>query len=215
MIKIDIDITGAEPVKAELRSIMAMPSPDGSLLAVLGRGLAGHLRAHYRQMNTKPNKLGGQRTNFWSGVASGVQNPVATGNGVEVTISHPHILQKLYGGLIRPRNVKNLAIPVKAESYGRSPRTFTDLAWLPSRMSGPGGATGYLVQGMKRVATRGKNKGKEVIVPKAGGSLLYVLRGAVYQEPTPGAIPPDADMVDAAVKAGREWLKAQGQSGVA
>lgn len=213
MIKINIDITGAGAAKDELRRIMAMP--DGSLLTVLGRGLANHLRAHYRGMNAAhPNKLGGQRTNFWSGVASGVQNPVVAGTGVSVTVSHPHILQKLYGGLIRPRNVKNLALPVKAESYGKSPRVFPDLAWLPSRMAGPGGATGYLVQGMKRVALRGKNKGKEIIVPKPGGSLLYVLRSSVYQDPTPGTIPPDDDMIGAALEAGREYLHATGGGNV-
>lgn len=203
MIRLKIDITdNATPA---LRQILADVKPGSGLGLVMGRALANTLKEHFRQRNAKPNKLGGQRTNFWSGVAAAVQNPVVTDGGVSVAVSHPHIAQKVYGGRIVPTKKKALAIPVNAKAYGNSPRIFKDLAFIPVRDK-TSATTGYLVEGELRKILRGPRKGQEAIRPKVGGAMLYVLKKYVDQVPDPLALPETSAMLDNVAKAARIFL---------
>lgn len=207
MISVEIDISGAAALSSRMRALHARLGPE--MLEAMGRGMANGLRKHFLERNQTPNRLGGERTNFWQGVASATQAPIVSGgNSVHVAVSHPHILQKLRGGLIRPREKKAIAIPLNGKAYGKSPTVFPLLAFLPSGSSGPGGAIGYLVEGERKKVTRGKNKGKEVIRAKKGGSLLYMLSRGIYQQPDPATLPGDAALLDAAASAGEDFIDA-------
>ena len=204
-VKIDIAIN--DQATPELRRIIRQVEPGGPLGLVLGRALANVLKSHFRERNKTPNKLKGARTNFWSQVAAGVNNPVVVSRGVSVTVSHAAIAQKVFGGRIVPTKKKNLAIAVHADAHGKSPRVFANLAFIPSRKGGVNATTGYLVEGVAAVIARGPNKGQSTTRPKEGGKLLYVLRGFVDQAPDPKALPTDAAMGEAMVKAAGIHLK--------
>jgi hypothetical protein len=196
---ITVRITKDE-ITPDLRRILKSVQPGGALGKVLGRAAANELRKHFRELNSKrPNKLGGKRSNFYSRVAESVQNPQAVAGGITVAISHPHIAQRLYGGPITPRKRKALAIPAHASAYGVYARIYPGtLAFIPLRR---GQTKGVLVEGQERTITRGKNKGGKRIVPKPGGAIIYVLRGAVTQRADPSVLPTTARMVAALTRA--------------
>lgn len=204
---INISIAVDDAATPALRELVVKMAPGSALYLVMGRALANTLKAHFRALNLKGNKLGGKRTNFWTAVGSAVQNPVVASNEVSVAISHPAIRQKVYGGRIMPTKKKNLAIPVNALSHGKSPRVFQNLSFIPALKNGPNITTGYLVEGVLGVAKRGKKKGQQIVKPLEGGKLLYVLRAWVDQEADPDALPTDSRLLDAVEDAALDYLE--------
>jgi len=189
-----------DDITPDLRRILKSITPGGALGKVLGRATANALRSHFRSLNaSRPNKIGGKRTNFWSRVAESVQNPQTQAGGITVAISHPHIAQRLFGGTISPRKKKSLAIPTSPKSYGTYARIYPGkLAFIP----GTGGTTrGYLVEGQEQTITRGKRKGGKRTIPKPGGALLYVLKSSVTQRPDPSVLPKSATISAALTRA--------------
>jgi len=191
-----------DDITPDLRRILKSVEPGGALGKVLGRAAANALKHHFRELNTaRPNKLGGSRSHFWNAVAASVQNPRAVSGGITVAISHPHIAQRLFGGTIRPRKKKAIAIPVHASGYGVYPRIYPGtLAFIPDRS---GRNKGYLVEGEEFTLQRGKRKGEKSKRPKPGGALIYVLKGAVSQAADPTVLPPPAIIRQALTAAAR------------
>ena len=206
MIQLGITLSGFDQAEAMIRRI----SPaDPGLGQVLGRAARNVFVAWFRSRNQKANRLGGERTFWWGGVANAVQNPVVDKAGeISIAISHPHIRQKVFGGTIVPRKAKALAIPVHAKAHGKSPRVFPNLAFVPFRNTGPGGTIGGLVEGEAWVRKRGKKKGQETARPKKGGLLLYVLSRGLRQEPDPEALPPESEFVRPILEAARDYQDA-------
>jgi hypothetical protein len=98
-----------------------------AVMAGVGREGANQLRAHFRKKDqTDINRLApDRREHFWRQVMNATNAPVVSGDGNTVTIliNHPAIAQKIFGGDIRAKRVRNLAIPEEPEAYGRSPRS--------------------------------------------------------------------------------------------
>ncbi len=114
-----------DQITPDLRRILKSVQPGGALAKVLGRAGANELRRHFRELNGKrANRLGGARSNFYSRVAESVQNPQAEAGAIRIAISHPHIAQRLFGGPIRARNRKMVAIPIDPRGYGVHPRIY-------------------------------------------------------------------------------------------
>ena len=149
------------------------------LRAVLGRAGANVLRKHFRDRNTVGNKLGGPRTNFWSRVAESVNAPHNAGKRIVIPINHPAISQKIFGGTISAKKVKNLAIPITAEAYGKSPRVMDNLHFAMTKAG---------------VKLLGRTKDGKF-------EALYVLKKSVYQAPDPKALPPSSTMISALTNA--------------
>lgn len=84
-------------------------------------------RQHYINLNrTRPNALGGERTNFYAGAARGT-SASSDENGATISINKLGIRQRLYGGTILPKNGKFLTIPAIAVAHGKRAREFGDL----------------------------------------------------------------------------------------
>ena len=179
---ITITLTKDE-ISPDIRRLLRDVAPDGALGKVLGRAGANALKAHFRLRNRTPNRLGGKRTNFWSRVAESVQNPRAGSGKITIAVSHPHIAQKVYGGTISPTKAKNIAIPLKPEAHGKSPRVITGLQF----------------------AIRGKTK--LLGLKEDGGAFraLYVLKPAVRQDKDPDALPPPREVSAALDRAAKVW----------
>ena len=143
---------------------------------ILGRAGANVLKKHFRARNaSSPNKLGGARTNFWSRVAESVNAPHSAGKSIVIPINSNAIAQKVFGGTISAKKAKNLAIPIAAEAYGKSPRVMNNLHFAMTQ-------AGVKLLGR---STDGNFK------------ALYVLKPSVTQRADPKALPPPAAMVDA------------------
>src|SRR5919109_58136 len=123
MITVRIDTAQATVYFSQL---LAQARRPAGILAVAGRAVANLLKKHYRGRDrAEANKLGGPRTHFWLEVSRSVQAPVVVGQtSVTVSISHPVIAQKIYGGTIRAKRSSLLTIPVTPEAYGRTAATF-------------------------------------------------------------------------------------------
>jgi len=176
-----------DDVSPSLGRTRAGAASGGALLRVLGRAGANSLIRHFRDRNRTPNRLGGERTNFWSRVAESVNAPVISGSRIEIRVSHPAIAQKVYGGTIVPRKAKALAIPVDRLAYGKSPRVMDGLFFVPSTSSG---AVGILAR------------------RESGGGIrpMYVLKRSVTQQPDPKALPADAEVTTAMREASADFI---------
>ena len=142
------------------------------LHAVLGRAYANLLQEHFRTRNAQPNAKGFPRTNFWSDVAKRTGFDSADADGATVVIADPRFALRLFGGVVRPRSAKSLALPLVPEAAGRSPREFADLFVLRSR-----------ILGRAFLATR-----------ESSGALrlLYLLAPSTNHTADPAALPDDA-----------------------
>jgi hypothetical protein len=185
-IRLEISLT--DHATPELQALMAKIRPGGAVHKVMGRALANTLKTHFRARNTdSPNKLGGKRTNFWSRVAQGVQNPVVESTGVSVTVSHEAIRQKFQGGTITAKPGKALAIPVHPAAHGKSPRVFNNLT--------------LMILGVKKTAVLAKKE-------KGNGrfTTFYILKKSVTQQKDPRTLPPESAMIDGITSAARDFL---------
>lgn len=184
---ITIKLTRDE-ITPDIRRLLRDVRPEGSLGKVLGRAGANALKSHFRKRNRTPNRLGGKRTHFWSRVAESVQNPRAGSGQIAIAVSHPHIAQKVYGGTIKPTKARNIAVPLKPEAHGKSPRVITGL----------------------RFALMGKTK--LLGLREDGGAFraLYVLKPSVHQGADPDALPPAREVSDALSRAARVWVRTRG-----
>ena len=189
MIAIELN---SDSTVGELRELLGkVRNPQGMLRTVAKRA-EGMLKAHFRNRDANsPNKLGGQRTNFWAQVEKTVVSEVDEAGGtVSLGVSHPGFAQKLYGGVIRAKSARALTIPVTAEAYGKSTKEFEGATGLRLFFIKPN-ETGLL-------ATR--------LQGARGITVQYVLKGSVNQERDEKALPDSESMREMIAGTVREEL---------
>lgn len=168
-------------------------NPTGGLM-VAGRAIVNLLKKHYRgKKQSEPNKLGGKRTNYWRGVADSVNKPKPTApDTVSVSISHPTINQKIFGGTITAKRSKYLTIPIHADAHGRTAGTLERN--LAVKL--------FVLVSNGKAMLAGTNKDGKTIA-------YYLLKKSVKQRPDPTALPPREEMERVAVKHFGNWLLRQ------
>ena len=95
--------------------------------------------------------------------------------------------------------------------YRQRPGEAGALAFVPNRKGGH--TIGYLIEGEPKTITRGKNKGKQRMVPKAGGKMLYVLVDEVTQNPDETVLPAQAALEASAKQAAYDYLESVDDEG--
>lgn len=174
-------------MRHELRGLQN-PVP---LHAAMGKRAEKELRAHFLQKNSTGNKQGWPRTNFWSRrIRSSTVLTGVDAGGATVDIADPAFAQKLFGGTIHARQAKFLSLPARAEAYGKSPREFKDLHFIPTRSGG------ILVQNQQTQFKRTKS-GRISGQTEVGGGVFYFLVKSVVTNPDPTALPTNEKMGDA------------------
>lgn len=168
----------------------------------------------------KKNALGGKSTGFWRKVSDSVKTSASAEQGT-VSITERGFALQLFGGIVEPVTRKALSIPVHKSAHGLNASEYPDkLAFIPAttqfgpfRKGGGQETVGYLVRGVERTVTRGKNKGQTRTVPMArpAGELIYVLRTRTYHEPHPDVLPTNEAMIAAAADAGGAYLDSLAQ----
>jgi hypothetical protein len=157
-------------------SILAQARRPDVIMLGVGREAANQLKTHFRKKDqTDVNKLApGRREHFWRQVMNGVQAPVVSTNGHKVTISivHPAIAQKVFGGDITAKRKRNLAIPLEPDAYGRAPKVFEQ-------------ETGFKLFFIRQ----GSNIGLARAVAGGGLQWEYLLTPKVHQQPDKTALP--------------------------
>jgi len=202
MIGIIIDLSGGEALERSLETIANQVQRPAALLKAVGHRGVNELKAHFRSRDTIPNKLGGRRTRFWRQVEKQTQSPVLVGDRtVTISINHPAIAQKVFGGRITPKQANWLTIPVDPEAHGRPVAVFQQETGIKLfRLRKKGGGLSNLLAGLE--------SGKRL-------KVFYVLSKGVDQERDPEALPPEDKFVDALVaEASSYYQREKGKLGL-
>lgn len=171
---------------------------------IIAKAIKNTYQAHFRMKDEEPNKRsmkGWPKSGMWAKMAMKTTVAYAFDNRAGISIADPIINQKVYGGIIKPKTKKTLAIPATGEAYAAgSPReggapelTFAwsfdeeRNKWRPSLVA----KSKYL-----RITKKGERKRttkKTMDKATTGiGDVWYWLVKSVNQDPDPTALPEDA-----------------------
>jgi len=175
-----VDSTRGEPIKQ-----------------VAGRAGVNVIQKHLRALDaSRANRLGGTRSHYYSAAAAATHYYI-TPTGVGLAIAHVGVALHYFGGTVRPsgrisaatgRPITRLAIPRRAEAYGRDPAEIPGLFVLRFKM-------------LNRAALVKKESGRL--------SVYYWLVNSVTHKPDPGVIPTEAAVSTAAFAAVTRYINRQ------
>ena len=150
------------------------------------QGLRVRIRKHLADQERKPNKHNWPKQHWFARARDRVA-AVTLPNGAAISIDFPGFAMRYSGdpATIRPVNVKNLAVPIHPMAYGRRPREFQDLVFIP--------------------VNRGRTVGLLAMRVEAGKNHVWVnlfrLVKFVRTKADPGILPKDEEMHTAAFDA--------------
>ncbi len=190
----------------ELNAKAAKLGKEAEVSMVGARGAGNLVRNHLFALDAeRPNALGGTRTHFYASAAKSVTEPVQAGAGAKFTITKTGLAQRWLGGVIKAgqgessasgKATQYLAIPARAEAYGKAPGEFNDLEFVKLK-----GGRGMLVQTLQTQLKFGrKNKAgvRKVSGTTVGGLVMFWLVKEVNQKPDPTVMPTEAEIAEAA-----------------
>ncbi len=212
MISLSVNLTDLGARSGIAALIAAVEDREG-LHDAMAHGVEVGVKAHLDTLNTSRST----RTNFYGKAADSVTRSASAEAG-EVIIPHRGIALRYHGGRVTAganisdftgNPTKNLAlptdkVPVRNEMRLR-PKDAGLLAFIPNR-GGPSVTRGYLVEGEEKTITRGPRKGGKRIVPKAGGVMMFVLRGWTDHDPDPSVLPTEGELGGFATSAGADYV---------
>jgi hypothetical protein len=121
-----INLTVKDGATAELRRLMANFDGAGMerLHRVAGKQVELNLRGHFDRKELEPRRRKWARPpqHFWARMARATSMIAATGSKAVVTVADPAFAARVHGAVIRPKDAKALAIPLKPQYAGVRPR---------------------------------------------------------------------------------------------
>lgn len=195
-----------DALTAELAGFAEHLQRPSGLARVLGLELRNRLKSHFiAKDKAEPNQLRGERTHYWRAVSQSVsQDPdvAADGRSVSVSITHPTFAQKLYGGVIVPKEKKFLALPASPQAHGVATKDFE-------------AKTGRTLFVLRLGGTKSNSFRSLLLASRVAGGVQveYVLRRSVTQKPTPGALPPTPELEAALRDRAQSWADNQKPGG--
>lgn len=168
---IGIKIDGSKLAKSDLETLNLVLNRR-YVNAAVQRGAVNVIRKKFYSLNsTRPNKMGGKRTNTWAQLARST-NGRDVGDGVMISINHVAARQLYEGGTITPKTGKYLTIPYRPLAYGKRAREFDNLEFAIAEITIEGRKVTMPVledKGTKEVyyslAKKVNQKGDKTILP--------------------------------------------------
>lgn len=212
MIRVQIT-TDAADARKFLVNVTGMLTLRRDLNEVLADRLAFELRAHFKNKNTVPNKMGADKTNFWAKVADDTNVEEVTETGATVAVAEERFRLQLFGGTIFPKKAKALTIPLIVEARGESAAsyqrdtgrklfTIRGKKALFERTGAP--ATGEALLGRVR---RRNGKSKSVgLVTRTGIRPVFALARSATIKKDPTALPDTAALLTALQQEADDFL---------
>lgn len=120
MIKVT-SITNSKDARAFLVDIGDRVTDRVELNRALAERYVALLRDHWREKDQKGNKLGGERTHFWSKAAEETGIASVDEDGATITVggaAGQQVRIHIFGGTIVPVVAQALTIPIVREAYG-------------------------------------------------------------------------------------------------
>lgn len=188
-------------LEAQAKAIADGDGMHGAIARSVNDTVRDHLTRNYLPRD-------GPRGDFWADVIRSTES-TSDATSATVALTELGVTLRYHGGEVTPGKsissytgeiTRALAVPSSkvpvASGRQVGPQDAGVLAFV--RKKGGGETVGYLVQGIVRLATRGKNKGKPYNAPKPGGALLYTLRTITRHKADPGILPSDEALVASA-----------------
>lgn len=180
-IKVNVDDGASDAVRKLIDALSA--SKIGELNEVGGRAASNAATDFHREFDASggwrgPRSFESGRSDFGAAVARGWHFETSDNEGATISNNAEHYGFKVRGGMITPKRVSYLTIPLIPEARGRRARDYEIFARL--KLFRP--------------------KGKDVLMektPNGGVRGVYALLKSVTQRPWPDAIPPDGVLGDA------------------
>lgn len=196
---IAIRVSGLQRQQGEVTRLHRAARNRRGFMAALGKRGERELRAHFAKREREPNKSGWPKQHFWARrIRANTVLTEVSANLAVIDIAAPEFRMKLHGGTITPKEAKFLAIPARREAAGKSPRSFGNLRFVPTRRGGllvaNAGFQGPLQRGIKRIGSR------------QDGIVYYFLVKSVTQRADPHALPPPHSFAAALVSEGHAFL---------
>lgn len=198
-----------------MQRALAMLADKGPLVGAMGRRLIRDTSNHVRAWGAShPNKLGGRRTNYWSGIAAKI-NPAETlevnGHTATVTLGGPDMpgLMRAFGEITitpgtKTPGVKYLALPARSETYGHRPGEFDLMLFWKGK-----GQVGGLAQKIAVTRTRNSKRGAKGTEYFRPGLVYYWFAESVTQPQDRSLLPSEAEWSDSVNSAATDWVTAQ------
>jgi len=182
-LKIQITQDTASPILRQLRDRFG-----GRVVhEAIGQAMLAACKTHFDRRAQQPNKLGGPKTGFWETISNGTHASWSETEAI-VTVPAP-ILQKIFGGTIKPVNAKAIAFPVSPRSYGKT----------ASEVIGDGVGKYIPIKSTKNPDVVGIIRLIES--DKALGETLFLVMRKVTQAADPNAIPSEETLMKSAMDA--------------
>ncbi|MDR1304467.1 MAG: hypothetical protein LBK76_04505 [Verrucomicrobiales bacterium] len=192
---ISVDIT--DTVTPYLRRLRAGLKPSRVTLSMAGE-VREEIVDHFTRRNARPNRNHFPKSNYWHQAAEATDEPELVADGAVISIRHRGLALHYYGGTVRPTKNKNLAIPARAEAYGKWPRAFNNLRFVIFAS----GAKALITDERARKQARAKgDKRRRIGSAKEPGLVMYWLRPFVDVPRDPDTLPSDA-VIEAAARRG-------------
>jgi hypothetical protein len=173
----------------------------GDLNPTVGMAATTFLKSHFQRLNAeRPNKLGGQRTNFYGQAAKGTFWELLP-DGVQVNVNQVGIRQRWKGGPIDAGKgtshitgmpTRFCTVPACAETYGKRASSFK-LKFIPFKNHD--GAMLIADEQRSRKATR--TRGATQIWR---GKVMYWLKEHIMQKRNSSVIPTDQEFTSYILK---------------
>ena len=202
-------------------AVRAAVSPERieALNGRLADRLMTELKEHFLKKNNKPNKLGGERTNFWERIAQATGVASVDAAGAVVTVAEQRFRIHFYGGVIVPKLAKALTIPLIPEAHGRTVREYRQktgrrLFSVPGRDLLFEKAEGGNASESRVNFTRAKSGGFGVkLAARSPLRAVYALRQSVTIPRDPDAIPSPAYLAAALAEHAEDFLAREKRKG--
>lgn len=194
------------------RLVEVMQGVDGRKVIARGleRDVSDHLLSYNRNHPNRNAGAGWSRSNIVADAAHATHGE-ATAEGVRISINHPMIALRYFGGTVRPVSSKLLAIPINpshpaadpeaAEAYGKSPRAFHHLRLIMFGNTGVGALvtrkrTNIAIGADRRKGREGQKRTKQG--DTLGGGIYYWLVASATIRATPDILPTDTALLESA-----------------
>ncbi len=208
-------LTITDTATPALAQALNMLQDKGPLLGAMAHRLVRDTSAHVRAWGAShPNKLGGRRTNYWSGIAAKI-NPQdcvhLEGQAATVTLGGPEMpgLMRAFGDVTivpgtKTPGVKYIPIPARAEAYGTRPGEFGNtlmLFWTGQ------GRIGGLAMATPLTRTKNTAKGAKGTAYFKPGAVMYWFTKSVTQSQDRSLLPSEAQWSESVNAAAKDWLE--------
>jgi hypothetical protein len=213
---ISITITAdAKDATAFLVNITGKIRNPRALNAALAARLEDELKAHFDSRNSEPNKMGAEKTGFWSTVAQHTATTEIRADGATVSIgSNTHFRIHYLGGVIKPTGGRKfLTIPLIKEARGIRAAVYEQTTgrklFRPGKakvlMERSGEGDRSLVSGAA-ATVRTKNGFRKINVgARTRMRAVYALATQVTIHQDPRALPPREALAAALQAEGNAW----------